>query len=126
MLDCKRNSITNLSLQNFSPKQLHRVNSNQKKELLLEKNINWDDYPEEFKFGSFVKKRKITKEGKNPQTGEISQAERTEIVWGGSFSILGTTFSDTSIKLLFAKIITLEDFPTIYHKFQQAPKDYIL
>ena len=50
--DCTRNSISMLAQSHFSHKQLHKVNSNGMKDMLLnEKGINWNDCPTSQKRG---------------------------------------------------------------------------
>jgi tRNA(His) 5'-end guanylyltransferase len=44
-LDAIRNSIQMVGQANFSQKQLHGKSCNMIKEMLLENNINWEDYP---------------------------------------------------------------------------------
>ena len=46
----------------FSHNQLHKKNSSDKQEMLFQKGINWNDYPDFFKKGSyFVRKTTISK-----------------------------------------------------------------
>lgn len=52
--DAVKNSISMLAQTYFSAKELHGVNSEQKKNLMIAKGRPWDDEPEFFKSGSFV------------------------------------------------------------------------
>lgn len=61
--DATKNSISMLAQSEFSHKQLHKKNSSDMQDMLmLEKNINWNDYPSFFKRGSYIqRKNKLTK-----------------------------------------------------------------
>lgn len=59
-LDAKKNSISMATREYFSHRELHKKNSKDKMDMLLSKNVNWNDYPEFFKRGIFLKK--ITEE----------------------------------------------------------------
>lgn len=51
--DCTRNSIQSVGQANFSHKQLQGKNCNEIQDMLmLEKGINWNDYPTTLKRGS--------------------------------------------------------------------------
>ena len=52
--DAIKNSISMLAQTYFSASQLHGVNSETKKELMIAKGRPWDNEPEFFKSGSFV------------------------------------------------------------------------
>ena len=57
--DATKNSIQLAGQSNFSHKEMQGLNNNQVQEkLLLEKNINWNDYPASFKRGSYIKREK--------------------------------------------------------------------
>ena len=57
--DATKNSIQLAGQSNFSHKEMQRLKNNQVQEkLLLEKNINWNDYPASFKRGSYIKREK--------------------------------------------------------------------
>jgi len=59
-LDCVRNSISMAAQTYFSPKELHKKNTDQMQELLFqEKNINWNDYPIGQKRGRLITKKKF-------------------------------------------------------------------
>ena len=61
--DAVRNSIQSLAQANFSPKQLHGVNTGQLQDMLfLQKGINWNDLPTYRKRGRCVVKRQYRHE----------------------------------------------------------------
>jgi len=56
--DAVRNSVSGLGASEFSHKQLFKKSQKEIKEMLLkEKVIDWNNYPEYFKFGTFVQKK---------------------------------------------------------------------
>jgi tRNA(His) guanylyltransferase len=58
--DATKNSISMAAHDNFSHKQLHQKNQSDMQEMLFQKGINWNDYPDFFKRGTYV--RRSTKE----------------------------------------------------------------
>ena len=57
--DATKNSIQLAGQSNFSHKEMQGLKNNQVQEkLLLEKNINWNDYPASFKRGFYIKREK--------------------------------------------------------------------
>lgn len=66
-LDCTKNSISMAASTYYSHHELDGKNSAQKQEMLWQKGWNFNDYPPEFKRGTFVRRRKIAQEF-NPVT----------------------------------------------------------
>lgn len=61
-LDCIKNSISMAAHDNFSHKELHKKNAKDMKDMLLNcKGISWDEYPQFFKYGTYVKRGTYTK-----------------------------------------------------------------
>lgn len=58
-LDATKNSITMASSEYYSHKFLHGKNSSEKQELLFQKGINWNDYPEFFKRGTYIQRKRV-------------------------------------------------------------------
>ena len=57
--DAKRNSISMAAQTHFSHRELQGKNTSQMLVMLREeKDIDWDDYPESFKWGTFVQRRR--------------------------------------------------------------------
>lgn len=52
--DATRNSIESAGQAIFSAKELHKKNCSQIQDMLIEKNINWNDYPNWFKRGTCI------------------------------------------------------------------------
>lgn len=59
--DAIRNSIQGAARKYYSHKQCFNKNCKELLQMLKEKNINWDDYPHSFKYGTLITKRKIIK-----------------------------------------------------------------
>jgi len=59
-MDATRNSVSMAAQHYFSHKQLQKKNCNQMQDMLmLEKDVNWNDYPSFFKRGTYVQRKKI-------------------------------------------------------------------
>ena len=58
-LDATRNSISSAAQFHYSSSQLHKKNSSEMQELLHQKGVNWNDYPDYFKRGTFIQRRKV-------------------------------------------------------------------
>lgn len=80
--DATRNSIQSVGQANFSQKQLHGKTCNDIQDMLmLEKNINWNDYPTALKRGSCCIKRPCTvRQIIDFQTGEEAEVVRNKWV----------------------------------------------
>lgn len=59
--DATKNSLTMLASEHFSHKELHGKNGRDKHDMLHAKGINWNDYPEFFKRGTYVQRRTVMK-----------------------------------------------------------------
>jgi len=82
--DCARNSRTNLGMAHFTSKQLMGVKSiDVVTKLLQEKGIDWNTYPANYKYGTFIKRGKVMKGGYNPITKQETAVDRTVIVAKG-------------------------------------------
>lgn len=92
MRDAERNSISMLCYSSFSHNEVLNKNSKEKKELLLSKNINWDDLDNGLKYGFYFKREKYFKS---------PGVERRKIsVFSKKFN-----FSDENVDLIFQKEI---------------------
>lgn len=60
--DCTKNSISMAASHFYGHQELHGKNSAEKQEMLWQKGQNFNDYPSEFKRGTFVRRRKIQQE----------------------------------------------------------------
>ena len=60
--DATKNSISMAAYDNFSHKSLHKKNCKDMQDMLMtEKGINWNDYPDFFKRGTFVRRELETR-----------------------------------------------------------------
>lgn len=59
--DATKNSIQMAAQEYYSHNQLLNKNGKEQQAMLLEKDINWNDYPAFFKRGTFVQRRKVKK-----------------------------------------------------------------
>ena len=91
--DASKNSVQMLGQHNFSHKQLHGLKGNQIQEkLLLEKDINWNDYPTFFKRGTYIVKeldetynygrKKVVKKYFKQPLNQYSLDERLQMLFG--------------------------------------------
>lgn len=63
-LDARRNSISMVAQSIFSSKELHKKTSSDKKEMLLEKGIDWDAYAPSYKWGTSCFKKCVENSNK--------------------------------------------------------------
>ena len=62
--DATKNSILMAGFHHFSFNEMQNKNTKQIREMLLtEKNINWEEYPSYFKFGTYVQRELYDKDG---------------------------------------------------------------
>jgi len=78
--DATRNSVQMLARTLYSHKELTGKNNSELQDLCWQKGQNWNDCPTSQKRGRCIVKTKQFKQGKNPKTGEVFEAERTEWV----------------------------------------------
>lgn len=77
--DCTRNSIQSVGHANFSDKKMHKKNMNQIQDMLmLEKGINWNDFPTFLKRGSCcIKEDYFIPENELPENHRNNLSPRT-------------------------------------------------
>lgn len=59
--DCTKNSLTMAASELYSHNELHGKNGADKHEMLFAKGVNWNDYPPEFKRGTYVQRRRVVR-----------------------------------------------------------------
>ena len=59
--DATRNSIQMAAQSLYSHKQLHKKNTGDLQDMLMEKGVNWNDYPYYCKRGQYVQRKKVTR-----------------------------------------------------------------
>lgn len=76
--DCCRNSKTNLGRAYFSAKHMEGISSKGVVEkLLAEKQVDWSTWPAAFRYGTFIKRALVEKDGFNPMSKEQTKVKRT-------------------------------------------------
>jgi len=101
LFDCRRNSVFALAATLFSKKELMNLGTTAMlKKMKSEKNVDWEDCPNEFKYGTFVKKEMYEKEAEDYHTKETISVKRTRLL-RKSFKLDG--HNDANIDLLFRK-----------------------
>lgn len=60
-LDATKNSISMAAQTFYSPNQLHGKNGDEKQEMLFQQGVNWNDYPDYFKRGTFIQKHGVVR-----------------------------------------------------------------
>jgi len=99
--DCVRNSISMLAQHYFSANQLHKLSNREMLEKLKkEKGIDWETYPDAFKYGTFVKKEVYMKEAVDQKTLQPVIVPRTRII---TKSMLIDTYTPENIALMMNK-----------------------
>lgn len=57
--DATRNSVSMAAQAYYSHKELMGKSSSVKQEMLFQKGVNWNDYPENFRRGAYIQRRKV-------------------------------------------------------------------
>lgn len=78
-LDATRNSAQMAARHYFTHKECDNKNTSQLKEMLLQKDVNWDDYPDFFKRGTFVLRRKVSRVLTEEELSNIPEPYRSEV-----------------------------------------------
>ena len=78
-LDAIRNSIEAAARAHFSHKQCFKKNTDELRKMLLGKGVDWEDYPEFFKRGSYVLQRKIERSLTEEERERIPEAHRPAV-----------------------------------------------
>lgn len=78
--DCVRNSKNLLATCYYTQDEVNGIKTlDITDKLLKEKGVDWNKYPDIFKYGTFIKKVKYFKKGLNPKTNETVNVERTKL-----------------------------------------------
>jgi len=99
--DCRRNSVFALAQSLYPAQQLMNLGTTSLIEKMKkEKNVDWEDQPPAFKYGSFVKKEIYEKEGEDYKTKEKRTFTRTKVVTK-SFKLGG--HNEKNVDMIFSK-----------------------
>lgn len=96
--DAVKNSITMAASSVYSHKQLMNKNGADKLDMLMDKGINWNDYPRFFKEGSFFKRQEYLK----------GDTIRSKVVETNCFEKFKDLTTEQKIEFIFAKKLELE------------------
>lgn len=91
--DAVKNSVTMAASEYYSHKQLMNKNSSDKLNMLMDKGVNWNDYPKFFKEGSFFKRQEYSK----------GDAARTSVVETNCFDKFRDLTTDQKVEFIFTK-----------------------
>jgi tRNA(His) 5'-end guanylyltransferase len=75
-LDCAKNSITMAASAYYPHRALHGKSGAEKHEMLYAKGVNWADYPEFFKNGTFLRRETATSEVSAERMARIPEQHR--------------------------------------------------
>lgn len=87
--DARRNSVSSAAQSVYSDRELHGKSSKEQQEMLLQKGINWEDYPKWAKTGTFYRRQTVERELTGEELARIPEKHqpapgtkvlRTEIV----------------------------------------------
>ncbi len=109
-VDCVRNSITTLARVHFTPRELNKLNNTVVlRKLRNEKNVEWQNYPDHYRFGLLIKKRLVDREAFDPSSNKTVIVKRGEYVQAGLNALKEKVFDgatpahDLGGKFLLAK-----------------------
>lgn len=81
--DASKNSISMAARAYYSDKQLMNKNGAEKQDMLMEKGVNWNDYPVFFKRGTYAQRKVIERQLTDEEWNNIPEQhrkDRTELV----------------------------------------------
>ena len=55
-LDALRNSLNMLASFHYSPKELHKMSSKERRDMLYSKGVDWSTYPDGFRRGTYLRR----------------------------------------------------------------------
>jgi tRNA(His) guanylyltransferase len=75
-IDARKNSISMAAQAHFSSKQLHGKPASERLALLREKGVEWEDFPEHLKWGTFVRRTVVERELTEAELIKIPERHR--------------------------------------------------
>jgi tRNA(His) guanylyltransferase len=76
--DATRNSLTMAACAYYSQKELHKAGYAKKHEMLFAKGINWADYPDFFKKGTYARRESVMRELSAKELARIPEKHRNQ------------------------------------------------
>lgn len=77
--DATKNSISMAARAYYSDRQLHGKNGSEKQDMLMEKGINWNDYPTFFKRGTYAQKKVVERQLTDEEWEKIPEKHRATL-----------------------------------------------
>jgi len=74
--DARKNSVAMAAQSVYGHKQLHQKKREDMQAMLLEKGIDWNDYPEFFRTGTFIQRRKVSANLTEEELARIPEKHR--------------------------------------------------
>jgi len=74
--DAVKNSVSMAASCYYSPNQLEGKSESERQDLLMERGVNWNDYPRIYKEGSFIQRRKVVKVLSDKELERIPEQHR--------------------------------------------------
>lgn len=123
-IDASKNSVTLLASAYFSHTQLHSKNTQMKKEMLLEKGIDWNEYDktnQHFTRGAFFKRTMVEKQVDFPLSDKAIAANPNIYIKEGEYYVNRTEWQEITVPRL-SKIVEGTDIEKriINHIFLEA------
>jgi tRNA(His) guanylyltransferase len=75
-MDATKNSITMAASEYYSHKQLHKKNGSEKQEMLFMKGVNWNDYPDFFKKGSYIQRKRVIRKFTHEELSKLPKKHK--------------------------------------------------
>lgn len=107
-LDATKNSITMAASAYYSHTELHKVSGKEKKDMLIKKGINWNEYPDFFKKGVYFRKESVQM---NLTPAEIAKIPE-------KFRPTGPVLRNVILEIRMPKITSVTNCPEVLFKGQ--------
>jgi tRNA(His) 5'-end guanylyltransferase len=75
-IDARKNSISMAAQAHFSPRALHEKSSAERLEMLEEKGVIWDEFPDHLKWGTFIQRKVVEREFTEAELNKIPEKHR--------------------------------------------------
>lgn len=75
-IDARKNSISTAAQVHFSPRALHGKSSTERLEMLEEKGVIWDEFPDHLKWGTFIQRKAVERELTKAELDRIPEKHR--------------------------------------------------
>lgn len=100
--DASKNSISMAARAYYSDKQLMNKNGSEKQDMLMEKGVNWNDYPAFFKRGTYAQRKVIERTLTDEEWAKIPEKHRANL---GRETPVKRTVIQTLDMPIFSKVV---------------------